>query len=175
MPVSPVDWGLAERVAIRVSGHEPLAASYHYDRLAADFAEVTSQAEELVAAATGLRSASGPARARVVDRAAVPCVLDLGHLYSFQLCRGLPPLAGLDGFPLEAVRELHVAGADLEDRGGVTVYQDAHGGAEIKRFPVMPGADTDAVLGEAGYSAEEIAAFKASGVATTGIRAGRKS
>jgi crotonobetainyl-CoA:carnitine CoA-transferase CaiB-like acyl-CoA transferase len=51
----------------------------------------------------------------------------------------------------------------------------AHGGAEIKRFPVMPGADTDAVLGEAGYSAEEIAAFKASGVATTGIRAGRKS
>jgi coenzyme F420 biosynthesis associated uncharacterized protein len=69
VPVSPVDWGLAERVAIRVSGHEPLAASYHYDRLAADFAEVTSQAEELVAAATGLRSASGPARARVVDRA----------------------------------------------------------------------------------------------------------
>jgi crotonobetainyl-CoA:carnitine CoA-transferase CaiB-like acyl-CoA transferase len=51
----------------------------------------------------------------------------------------------------------------------------AHGGAEIKRFPVMPGADTDAVLGEAGYSAEQIAAFKAAGVATTGIRAGRKS
>lgn len=51
----------------------------------------------------------------------------------------------------------------------------AHGGAEIKRFPVMPGADTDAVLGEAGYSAEEIAAFKAAGVATSGLRAGRKS
>jgi crotonobetainyl-CoA:carnitine CoA-transferase CaiB-like acyl-CoA transferase len=51
----------------------------------------------------------------------------------------------------------------------------AHGGAEIKRFPVMPGADTDAVLGEAGYSAEEIASFKAAGVATSGIRAGRKS
>jgi hypothetical protein len=31
------------------------------------------------------------------------------------------------------------------------------------------------VLGEAGYSAEEIAAFKKAGVATTGIRAGRKS
>ena len=40
----------------------------------------------------------------------------------------------------------------------------AHGGAEIKRFPAMPGADTDAVLGEAGYSAEEIAAFKSAGV-----------
>ncbi|MFN3744512.1 MAG: CaiB/BaiF CoA transferase family protein [Hyphomicrobiaceae bacterium] len=51
----------------------------------------------------------------------------------------------------------------------------AHGGAEVRRFPVMPGADTDAVLGEAGYSAEEIAAFKAAGVATTGLRAGRKS
>ena len=50
----------------------------------------------------------------------------------------------------------------------------AHGGAEIKQFPVMPGADTDAVLGEAGYSAAEIAAFKAAGVATSGLRAGRK-
>jgi crotonobetainyl-CoA:carnitine CoA-transferase CaiB-like acyl-CoA transferase len=51
----------------------------------------------------------------------------------------------------------------------------AHGGAEIRRFPAMPGADTDAVLGEAGYSVEEIAAFKSAGVATTGIRTGRKS
>jgi crotonobetainyl-CoA:carnitine CoA-transferase CaiB-like acyl-CoA transferase len=50
----------------------------------------------------------------------------------------------------------------------------AHGGAEIKQFPAMPGADTDAVLGEAGYLAEEIAAFKAAGVATAGLRAGRK-
>ncbi len=50
----------------------------------------------------------------------------------------------------------------------------AHGGAEIKQFPAMPGADTDAVLGEAGYSADEIAAFKAAGVATAGLRAGRK-
>ncbi len=50
----------------------------------------------------------------------------------------------------------------------------AHGGAEIKQFPAMPGADTDAVLGDAGYSAEEIAAFKAAGVATAGLRAGRK-
>jgi crotonobetainyl-CoA:carnitine CoA-transferase CaiB-like acyl-CoA transferase len=51
----------------------------------------------------------------------------------------------------------------------------AHGGAEIKRFPVMPGADTDAVLGEAGYTAEEIAGFKAAGIAASGIREGRKS
>jgi coenzyme F420 biosynthesis associated uncharacterized protein len=66
---SPVDWDLAERVAVRVAGHEPLADSYHYARLAIDFVEVTSQAEELVERATGLRSATGAARARVVDRA----------------------------------------------------------------------------------------------------------
>ena len=64
----PVDWELAERVAVRVAGHEPLADSYHYDRLALDFEEVTAQAEELVERETGLRSAAGPARARVVDR-----------------------------------------------------------------------------------------------------------
>src|SRR5690606_38101981 len=64
----PVDWGLAERVAIRVAGREPLAASYHYDRLQSDFDEVTAEAEALVAEATGLRSSSGAARARVVDR-----------------------------------------------------------------------------------------------------------
>ncbi|HEY8524181.1 MAG TPA: zinc-dependent metalloprotease [Acidimicrobiales bacterium] len=64
----PVDWGVAERVAVRVAGREPLAESYHYDRLTADFEAATAQAEELVAEETGLRSASGPARARVVGR-----------------------------------------------------------------------------------------------------------
>jgi coenzyme F420 biosynthesis associated uncharacterized protein len=65
----PVDWDLAERVAVRVAGREPLADSYHYARLADDFTELTAQAEHLVERATGLRSTSGPARARVVDRA----------------------------------------------------------------------------------------------------------
>jgi coenzyme F420 biosynthesis associated uncharacterized protein len=67
-PGGPIDWAVAQRVAVRVAGREPLAASYHYDRLTADFAEATTEAEELVAEATGLRSASGPARARVVGR-----------------------------------------------------------------------------------------------------------
>jgi coenzyme F420 biosynthesis associated uncharacterized protein len=66
---SPVDWGLAEKVAIRVSGREPLAESYHYDSLAADFSELTRRAEGIVSEATGLRSLAGPARARVTDRA----------------------------------------------------------------------------------------------------------
>jgi coenzyme F420 biosynthesis associated uncharacterized protein len=63
-----VAWDLAERVAIRVGGREPFSESYHYDSLQPDFEELTAQAEELVATATGLRSLAGPARARVTDR-----------------------------------------------------------------------------------------------------------
>jgi coenzyme F420 biosynthesis associated uncharacterized protein len=66
---APVDWALAERIAIRVAGSEPFAGSYHADSLVPDFAELTVEAEELVALETGLRSLSGPARARVTDRA----------------------------------------------------------------------------------------------------------
>lgn len=69
--------------------------------------------------------------ARTLDLADAPCVLDLGHLYSFQLCKGLGPLAGLDGFPMERVIELHVAGAELDRRWGPALYRDAHGAADI--------------------------------------------
>src|SRR3954451_20658970 len=65
----PIAWDLAERIAVRVAGREPFADSYHYASLEPDFAEFTAQAEELVAAETGLRSLSGPARPRVTDRA----------------------------------------------------------------------------------------------------------
>src|ERR1035441_2674013 len=44
-------------------------APYRPDVLQEDFEELTAQAEELVAESTGLRSATGPARARVTDRA----------------------------------------------------------------------------------------------------------
>src|SRR5439155_11698621 len=64
----PVAWDLAVRVAVRVAGREPFAESYHYASLQPDFDEFTAQAEELVAAETGLRSLAGPARARVTDR-----------------------------------------------------------------------------------------------------------
>jgi coenzyme F420 biosynthesis associated uncharacterized protein len=63
-----VDWQLADRVATRVSGKEPFAESYYYDSLEPDFTELTAMAEELVAETTGLRSLSGPARARLTDR-----------------------------------------------------------------------------------------------------------
>lgn len=66
---SSVDWSVAERIAIRASGTEPFARSYHYDSLAPDFTRLTAVAEQLVERETGLRSAAGPARSRVTDRA----------------------------------------------------------------------------------------------------------
>lgn len=68
-PPDAIDWALAERIAVRVAGSEPFHGSYHAASLGPDFAELTREAEELVADATGLRSLSGPARARVTDRA----------------------------------------------------------------------------------------------------------
>jgi coenzyme F420 biosynthesis associated uncharacterized protein len=64
-----VAWDTAERVAEWVGNRTPITAPYRPDLLERDFEELTAQAEELVAESTGLRSASGPARARVTDRA----------------------------------------------------------------------------------------------------------
>lgn len=69
MAAGPVDWALAERVAVRAAGREPFAESYLGQSLQRDLDDATAEAEELVAAETGLRSLSGPARARVTDRA----------------------------------------------------------------------------------------------------------
>jgi coenzyme F420 biosynthesis associated uncharacterized protein len=65
----PVDWQLAERVGIRAAGREPFSSSYLGHSLERDFEEATAEAEDLVTQATGLQSLSGPARARVTDRA----------------------------------------------------------------------------------------------------------
>ena len=63
----------------------------------------------------------------VGEGADVPLILDLGHLYSYQLCVGGEPLDELSRMPLERVIELHVAGANLVDVNGVTIYEDSHG------------------------------------------------
>jgi coenzyme F420 biosynthesis associated uncharacterized protein len=65
----PVAWDLAERVAIRVAGRDPLEDSYLYATLQPDFEVLTAQAEALVEAETGLKSLAGPARAQLTDRA----------------------------------------------------------------------------------------------------------
>lgn len=64
----PVAWDLAERVGSRIAGRDPFEGSYLHDSLLPDFEELTAQAEDLVAAETGLRSLAGPARVRVADR-----------------------------------------------------------------------------------------------------------
>ena len=70
----------------------------------ADFEELTAQAEELVAESTGLRSASGPARARVTDRAGWVHA----NVSSFQRLVG-PHLDRLDPTRLSAGQQGHRA------------------------------------------------------------------
>ncbi len=53
-------------------------------------------------------------------------LLDLGHLFSYQLARGLPLETGLDGFPLEEVVEIHLAGGVVTRRGDRAIYVDDH-------------------------------------------------
>ncbi|HZQ86497.1 MAG TPA: zinc-dependent metalloprotease [Acidimicrobiales bacterium] len=106
----PVAWDLAERVAVRVAGREPFADSYHYASLQPDFDELTAEAEELVAAETGLRSLAGPARARVTDRAGWV----RANIASFQrLLRPVTDKLGsrLSGAPIAPMRA--IAGAEL--------------------------------------------------------------
>jgi uncharacterized protein (UPF0276 family) len=63
---------------------------------------------------------------RLHARTGLPLLLDLGHLLSYQLAAGLPPEAGLDGFPLERVIEIHLAGGVITRRGSRGFYVDDH-------------------------------------------------
>ena len=92
-----VSWDTAERVAGWVSGRAKMPAPYRPDLLQSEFADLTAQAEELVAASTGLRSAAGPARARVTDRAGWVAA----NVASFQRLLG-PHLDRLDPSQLTA-------------------------------------------------------------------------
>jgi uncharacterized protein (UPF0276 family) len=65
--------------------------------------------------------------ALVSERAGCGLLLDCAHLAMFQRLRGLDPLAALDGFPLDRVVELHVAGGDEVDVDGLALVDDAHG------------------------------------------------
>jgi uncharacterized protein (UPF0276 family) len=60
------------------------------------------------------------------ERAGCGLLLDCAHLAMFQRLRGLPPLTALDGFPLERVVELHVAGGDPIDVEGLPLVEDTH-------------------------------------------------
>jgi uncharacterized protein len=60
-------------------------------------------------------------------RTGCPLVLDVGHLVAAQLASRLPLETGLDGFPFEAVIEVHLAGAVItRTPEGRRVYMDDH-------------------------------------------------
>ena len=64
--------------------------------------------------------------ALVTDKADCGMVLDSAHLAIFQQTRNLPPLAGLDAFPLDRVVEMHVAGGAFTDAEGYVYIEDNH-------------------------------------------------
>ena len=64
-----VDWDLAATVAARLARRDPYREVVPIAALQPVFDELTAEAEELVAATTGLPRAAGPGRARVTDRA----------------------------------------------------------------------------------------------------------
>jgi uncharacterized protein (UPF0276 family) len=65
--------------------------------------------------------------ARVSDKSGCGLLLDCAHLAMFQRLRGLPPTTALDGFPLDRVVEIHVAGGTPVDVEGLALVDDAHG------------------------------------------------
>ncbi|HXU68192.1 MAG TPA: DUF692 family protein [Polyangia bacterium] len=64
--------------------------------------------------------------ARVSEASGCGLLLDCAHLAMFQRLRGLPPIAALDGFPLDRVVEIHVAGGAPVDIEGLALVDDAH-------------------------------------------------
>ena len=63
-----VDWGLAEKVANQIANRAPFNDVSYLKGLNESFSGFTSTAEKLVETSTGLKSFSGEARAKVVDR-----------------------------------------------------------------------------------------------------------
>lgn len=64
--------------------------------------------------------------ALVAEAADCGLLLDCAHLAIFQQARNLPPLAGLDNYPLDRVVEMHVAGGALADIEGYSFIEDNH-------------------------------------------------
>jgi coenzyme F420 biosynthesis associated uncharacterized protein len=65
----PISWDVARRVAAQVARRGATMDRRTFQKLQADFDELTEVAERLVIEATGLQPLHGPARARVTDRA----------------------------------------------------------------------------------------------------------
>lgn len=64
--------------------------------------------------------------ARLCEAGDTGMLLDAAHLAIFQRARGHAPTTGLDGFPLDRVVELHVAGGVPRESGGFRFVEDTH-------------------------------------------------
>ena len=64
--------------------------------------------------------------AQVMQHADTGMLLDCAHLAIYQQLMGHAPLTGLDGFPLDRVVELHVAGSAPRDHDGFQYWDDDH-------------------------------------------------
>lgn len=64
--------------------------------------------------------------ARVIEQADTGMLLDCAHLAIYQRLHGHPATTGLDGFPLEKVVEMHVAGGSLREEDGFSFVEDDH-------------------------------------------------
>ncbi|MEC8422189.1 MAG: DUF692 family multinuclear iron-containing protein, partial [Myxococcota bacterium] len=54
-------------------------------------------------------------------------LLDCAHLALYQQLHGHTPLTGLDGYPLDRLVEIHVAGGSAADHQGFRWVEDDHG------------------------------------------------
>ncbi|MFM2152355.1 MAG: hypothetical protein RL199_790 [Pseudomonadota bacterium] len=63
---------------------------------------------------------------RLAEAADTGLLLDCAHLAIYQQLTGRQPLDGLDGFPLDRVVELHVAGATRHEHEGLALLEDSH-------------------------------------------------
>ncbi len=68
METMRVDWGFVEKFANRIANRAPFNDVSYLKGLTESFNGFTSHAEELVEISTGLKSSSGKAKAKVVDR-----------------------------------------------------------------------------------------------------------
>ena len=68
---------------------------------------------------------------RVAEAADTGLLLDCAHLAIYQQATGRGPLDGLDGFPLDRVVEIHVAGGVVRQDQGYTWIEDDHSPAVL--------------------------------------------
>ena len=99
--------------------------------------------------------------ALVSERSGCGLLLDVAHLAIYQRLKGLPALTGLDGFPLDRVVEMHVAGGVERSVEGFAYVDDSHAPEplretwEIFEHAVERASHLKAVVYECEYNALE--------------------